>query len=260
MQGATWDGTGPQQAGGLRSPSRGFGPGAVSQAAVRISGGDQQPGCGRGKCPPPNAGSPHGALCFLLGHLPWVGAVVVCSALGRAAYGPVRGSSSTHCPHLLLTPRQGPSGTISSLPAAGGTAAAWGELLPYAPRARFLQAPGAQGNEQQHGSHIPPPPPSRRRPREGAAQRASHDARRGLGRREGCLPAGTLPPALGYCAASFLLPEGCKGAGLYRGTASDQVIQATAASCLAWDIARRAGGKEINKTLCRRAALARNSV
>lgn len=77
---------------------------------------------------------------------------MVCSALGHAAYGPVWGSSSTRCPHLLLTPCQGPSGTISSL------SAAWGELLPYALRARFLQAPGAQGNEQQHGSHIPPPP------------------------------------------------------------------------------------------------------
>jgi len=56
------------------------------------------------------------------------------------------------------------------------------------------------------------------RPREGAAHRASQDERRGIGRREGCLPVQSLPLALGYCAASFLLPEGCKGAGLYQGT------------------------------------------
>lgn len=87
-------------------------------------------------------------------------------------------------------------------------------------------------------------------PREGAAQRVSQDTRRRIGRREGCLPAWTLPLAFNYCAASFLLPEGCKGAGLYQGTGSDQVIQATAASCFAWAITLGAGGKEMNKTLC----------
>lgn len=81
-------------------------------------------------------------------------AVVACLALPYTAYSRVQGTSSTCCLRLPLTPCKGPSWTISSL-----SFDRWwngiclgcleGELPPCALKARFLQASGVQGNEQQ---------------------------------------------------------------------------------------------------------------
>lgn len=141
---------------------------------------------------------------------------------GQVGASPIQGtSSSSCCLRLIPTPAKSLLHGKSISSGRGGRAA------PCSPGSPCLQAPG-HGEVNTRPGHVP----SLSLPQ--AQPGASQDARRGVGRREGSVPVPSLPLTLGYCAASFLLLTGWEGAGHYQGAPSDQVMQAPAASCLAW--------------------------